>query len=130
MSDSQDSSTAAAPNAGVPQPLVSVTVNTNSNNDNGDSKFVTTASLYVATVLSDVPKSSPYDGEGEHSSKHEEQEGGDGERKMAETQEKQNETGRVEIILHNPANSTLNDSDIISSSTANPMPNVQPSDLL
>lgn len=133
MSDSQDSSTAAAPSAGVPQPLISVTVNTNSNNDNNSSKFVTTTSLYVTAVPSGVPTSSPCDGEEECSSKHGEGERGEGEREMAETQEKQNGTGRVEIVLHNPANSALNNSDNISthsSSTANPMPNVQPSDLL
>lgn len=127
MSDSQDSSAAGA---GDPQqPLVSVTVNTNSNNDNDSGKCVTTTSLYVAAVPSDVPTSSPCDGEGEeHSSKHEVDEIGEG------TQEKQNGTSRVEIVLHNPANSTLTDSDTNKStnscSTANPMPNVQPSDVL
>ena len=136
MSDSQDSSTAAAGSSDPQQPLVpvSVTVNTNSNNDNDSGKCVTTSSLYVTAVPSDVPTSSPCDGEGEeHASKHEVEERGEGERERA-TKEKQNGTSRVEIVLRNPANSTLTDSDTNKStnscSTANPMPNVQPSDLL
>jgi hypothetical protein len=122
MSDSQDSSTAAA--GGDPhqseRPLVSVTINANSNNDKDSGKFVTTTSLYVAAAPSDAPTSSPCDGE-EQSSKLE---GGEGERE-AVTQEKQNQTSRVKVVLHN-ADSDTNDS----CSTANPMPNVLPSDML
>lgn len=124
MSDSQDSSIAAA--GGDPhqseRPLVSVTINANSNNDKDSGKFVTTTSLYVAAAPSDAPTSSPCDGE-EQSSKL----GGEEERE-AVAQEKQNQSSPVEVVLHNAA---LTDSDTNDScSTANPMPNVQPSDLL
>ena len=128
MSDSQDSSTAAAI-GGDPhhpeRPLVSVTVNANSNNNNDGGKFVTTTSLYVAAAPSDMQTSSPCDGEGEGLSS--ELEGGEGERETV-VQEKQSGTSRVEIVLHNTANSDSVTND--SCSTANPMPNVQPSDIL
>lgn len=130
MSDSQDSSTPTAAGGDPQQALVSV--NTNSNNDNDSGKFVTTTSLYVTAVPSDAPTSSPCDGEGkEQSSKREVEETGGGERETV-AQEEQNRTSRVEVVLHNAADSTLTaDSDTNNScSTANPMPNVQPSDLL
>lgn len=130
ISDSQDTSGAIAASASGDheQPLVSVTINTNSNNNNDSGKFVTTTSLYVAAVPSDV--SSPRDDEGdERASKH-----GVEERGETTAQEKQDGTDRVDV-LHNAANSTLSDSDTNEStnnscSIANPTPNVQPSDLL
>ena len=130
MSDSQDSSTAAAIGGDPHQPeqsrvSVTVSVNANSNNDNDGGKFVTTTSLYVAAAPADVQTSSLCAGEGEGLSS--ELEGGEGERETV-AQEKQNGTSRVEIVLHNTANSDSVTND--SCSTANPMPNVQPSDML
>ena len=130
MSDSLDSSTAAAIGGDPHQPeqprvSVTITVNANSNNDNESGKFVTTTSLYVAAAPSDVQTSSPCAGEGEGLSS--ELEGGEGERETV-AQEKQNGTSRVEVVLHNTADSDSVTND--SCSTANPMPNVQPSDML
>ena len=143
ISDSLDSSTAAA--NGDPKPISdSVAVNTNCNNDNESGKFVTITSLYVTAAPVDTPATTEVscDGEKDHSSsertsEHEGKEMRERETVNQEQSMKPEQLGRVEIVLHNPANSTPNDS--VSSDTsksnnsvspANPTPNVQPSDLL
>lgn len=125
-----DKETSVDPPKALLPDSMAVAANTNSNNN----EYVTTASLYVASVPADLPASVEAPSNKEFTERSSESKGEECERRMTEWEQTkkqlQEEVSRVDVVLHNPTRSISPDTSKSNLNDSTTNPKIQASDWL